>query len=384
MNTKRSLLFILATVLNIFVATANDNAKDEYSYVSDFESGIAIAYHNDGKHYIINEEFAKLNKQGLDHISHFERGWSMTWFRSGDKCGFINRRGEVTNPAEYDAIHIANERLFECTKGGRSILASSDGKRVDGTEYERLIYIIPHKYFLAKRDGSWITLSNKGNALMNSGFENMITLKDGTLIAWEKDRWHAVTERGEKLREINVSSMVKLNKWSLAILPGIRRCLILDEDMSVVEDRYEEVVELNDTGISRFRIGSKMGYMDGKGRELVAEEECLAGEFKGGVALVHYPSTSHYKVYNRRGKEAFDTSKFDYIEEFDYNSAIARIRGEDLFGIIDSRGKWLCIAGYEHIARDPANPRDFLATYDGTTMRIYKTGEIKEIVSTKE
>ncbi|MFR9620064.1 MAG: hypothetical protein SNH63_02450 [Rikenellaceae bacterium] len=371
----RRFITIFALLLSVGVATA---AEADYNYISQFEGGVAVAHHNNGSYYLLNRSLTPLHSEGFDHIADFVEGCWVTSARRGESFGFIDNRGELIGQMDYEMIRLVTDGLFECVRGGKTFLASMNGERIDDQSYDHLQYILSGRYFLAEQQGQWMTLASDGSRLSSGDFDYLLALKDGQLVALCGKNWQRISTSGELLGQIDLTSRVKYNKWGLGVLHGVRKALIVDEQMVIIEDRFEDVLELSDRGLFRFRIASQMGYIDGRAQVKVEAEECVANEYSDGLATTYYTAKELYKVYNIKGREAFDLSDYAEASNFKNNCAIVRPHGSELYGIIDAHGDLICAAIYESITTDAKSHRRYVAVLNGERITIDREGNRKE------
>ncbi len=194
------------------------------------------------------------------------------------------------------------------------------------------------------------------------------------------DKWYQVTTDGKMLDEIDFSQRVGFNKYGLGVLQAVRKCIIMEDDLKIYDDRFDDILEFSDRGLFRFRIGNKTGYIDSRGREQIAPEECVAYEYSDGLVVTYDPKIDRSKVYDIKGNKAFDTHMFTEVSRFHDHAAVVRPVDSELYGIINNKGEWICGAIYKSIVPVEGSGRKFLATTtDGRSLVINKQGkELKD------
>ncbi len=377
----KRLILASALFVNVLTVAASDGTPKAKGYndISNFVGGAAVANHADGKYYLVDGDYERLSERGYDYIAALNEGWSVTSLSDGGRFGFMALDGKVIGELDYDMVRKVNNDLFECLKGGEYFLVNKNGERIDNQVYDNLQYILSGGYFVANKNGLSFTLDKLGKPMSDKQFKHLYCLKDGLLVAWIKNEWYQVTPQGEKIEKIDLKPRIGFNKFELGVLQAVRRCIIVDSDMLIFNDDFEDILEFSDRGLFRFRNGNKMGYIDSRGRIIVEAEECIAYEYSDGLAVTYDVKTDRSKVYTIKGNLAFDTSAFTEMSKYHDHASIVRPVGSELYGLVDNKGHWICGAIYAKIKPMEGSIRKFVATTtDGTVVVIDKTGEVQK------
>ncbi|MBP3712375.1 MAG: WG repeat-containing protein [Bacteroidaceae bacterium] len=239
-----------------------------YNYVDGKD---ALMVQLNDKSWLVYDSKGTCSPLDVDEVREYETMWKgLAQVKKNGKKGFIDSRGEMVIPCEYDdASYVAWEQGttgFDgliLKKNGKKGIYDVSGKQVWPIEYDE-IYTCSKELISCKKDGQAGVMNRKGKWLV---FGDIIPIYDNLVPAIGEEGIGIQTGEGE------------------IILPCQYSKDILHYGMSYYE-------ELN---ILQLGIGGEYLYLNTKtGKEIYRGAELVF--HKSGIATVEYYDNSHYRM----------------------------------------------------------------------------------------
>ncbi len=134
----------------------------EYDFLNPFENHLAFAKQENREFFITYKNL----KLGGDYDEARVFSFGLAGVRKGDKWGFIDEKGTITIPLQYNSIdYFRPSGLCAVTKNGKSGFIDKSGKEIIPTIYPEVNQQMLDKNVIVKNKGKWAFFDNQGKQL---------------------------------------------------------------------------------------------------------------------------------------------------------------------------------------------------------------------------
>lgn len=285
-----------------------DNAK-EFS-----EDGFAMVKEVDADDYhFINIKGEKLELNCAPAaIKAFNNGRAMV--KIGDKWGFIDTKGELVIPAEYDNVsRFNNDRAFVKDENKTVYLIDKSGVKVD----LKGLKIIAYKEFTeglarVKVGSTWGFINKEGELAIEAKYSKVRVFSGGLAAAKiGKDKFGYINKEGD----------------------------------FVLEPAYDAASEFDTSSdLARVKIGKQWMYVNKNSEKLIIQADHFHDFSEGLLRTDKLSAPGVYGFVNAQGEWIIDP-QFERTGDFHFGKC--RIRKNENWGLIDKKGNIVIEAQYD-------------------------------------
>ncbi len=119
---------------------------------------------------LVNLNFDTIVPMGKYYISAVNEGFVKYYDREKEKVGFLNTKGEIVIPANFDFAHYFTERVCAIKKNNKWGYIDQNGSIVIPIEFD---YALPfyHGYAKVEIKGKYFIINRKGKTVLNSNWD---------------------------------------------------------------------------------------------------------------------------------------------------------------------------------------------------------------------
>lgn len=279
---------------------------------------VAISFAQDGDILVVPEEMIQPKKVlYYTDSGNFREGMAPIMTSEG-KWGFINKKGKLIIPAQYDGS------IFLFFNKGASVATMNDKKFLLDKKGNDLT---PKGYsFQSTLDGNFAVIGKEGKiGLMN--FSGKILVPVGTYAAF----WHTYKSNYIAVFQNQKKGATNL-KGDFIIAPKYNQLFSLDGDKGNIFTAMHD---------------NKYGLLDKKGHELTEFKYEDARYFSEGLCGVKLENK--YGFINKKGEEIIP---FKYDDITDFSEGLAGVNINGAWGVINKKGQLIVPATYTYIHKN--------------------------------
>ncbi len=341
----------------------NEIDSVRFDYATNFAHDVAVVrLENNDKYCLIDTCLRAIPNSEYDYIRVFNEA-KFTTAKEGEKWGFIDTSGAKVTPFDYDKINYNDHNKYAHVKIGNKFgFTNSAGAPLSEVIYDEINYAgESKKSYLVKCGEKYHFLDSKLKPITDRTFDavyrcgkesnRFIVAQDGELAIFE------ITKGGYS-KEFNISEFVEFNRRGVGLLfhyVSMKATLINDFKRILNTKSYScnlktesiflkstltpmiciddvEAIIVDEYGKVVFGAGKKYRYIYA---------------FSDGIALVRKSGDGGDFYINEKLREPFSTSKFLKLQSFRGGYAAVQDKETKLWGIIDTKGKWVCEPKFE-------------------------------------
>ncbi|GKU77158.1 hypothetical protein L3i20_v215550 [Paenibacillus sp. L3-i20] len=348
--------------------------KPQYEItIPTFEEGMVLVS-KDGKWGYINQSGKEAIKLIYDQGRSFSEGKAAV--KVGHKWGYIDKAGTMKiKPAYYDAGKFAHGRAIVNIAEYKSGIVNHEGNLIHKYDYtiiDDASFDIasrqmdkdveePNENFLWSVDHNnrWGFLDKVGNEIIPPTYSSPGTMpsdlesendgfSEGIAVVELRERygpftWAFIDRKGNILTELS-AYQIRRDNWISRFVegrvafctgqPNDMKCGYLDKKgKEIVAPKYDDVVDFSE-GLAAVKLNEKWGFVNRKGEEIVKPKYKEVIDFANGLAAVMV--NDKYGFINKKGA-AVIKAKYDAVDEFKDGRAWVSI--DNKWGVIDQSGK---------------------------------------------
>lgn len=282
-----------------------------YKNANNFSDGLAKVTSINGESFVINTMGEIIFKLQSNIYLNYENGFSS--FRSGNKFGFINNKGEVVIEPKFDLV------VSGFNKEGFAII--KENKRY-GTINISGEYIIKPKYLsISKYKEHVLSVTNVNyksgvidkydKIVIEFKFESIAEFSEGLACFSEKDKCGFINKNGEVVIEPKYHSLWGFhNGLSAFTLAPDEPFGFIDKNGNIkIENKYQTVGDFCDE-LAVFTNDDLSGYINKEGEEIIKNVFATAHDFKNGLAFVTTVE-GEWGYINNKGEWVYKPKNFN-------------------------------------------------------------------------
>ncbi len=315
-----------------------------YDQLGFFHEGLAFAANN-GKYGFINKKNELVISFEYDAVGDFINGRAIV--EKNEMMGMIDRSGNIVFPIEFSDLDIASEDLIFARKD--SLYAFYDWNfnlRIP----EKYTEVFPFEDNLAKvkigtKEGF---IDAYGTIVVPAGYENVSFFTDSLLIFQEKDMYGLMTKNCQVVVGAVYDHIGKLKENRALVTKGNTLGYIDGLGKLVIPTNFEVYPNCNERaqfnlGYSIVKQKGKLGVIDVMGKVVVPFGFSNVGEI---ASIMSFTKGTSWGFMDLKGKEVL-APIYDFANSFNKNMAIVEKNGFQ--GIIDITGKELLPIAFESV-----------------------------------
>ena len=346
---KYTLSFLLFFLLSSLHAQ-NEVWRDQYEQVDGFYDGLAAVRHHNGKWGFVNEKGTLVIPAEFDRVSSFDEG--MCCVVSNGLYGLIDKKGKFIVPCQYKSMGL-------CLEGFLSVQDAETGKEgfIDKTGK----IVVPLKYDIVDRffDGMAFVYKEKvgcgyvdatGKELIPLQYDYGWAFEQGTVPVKKNDKWGFINKKNKPLTSFVYDEAKPFEEGFSMVTKGNKKGYVNSQGKEIIPLLYENAESFSD-GLAAVKKGGKWGYIDTTGKVIIPFAYSYAGRFEEGAAYVSiYDATFAIdktgncvsnceqleKDKTQEPKEGW-LSRYEFVGETTDDFTVVGNGG--LQGLVDKRGK---------------------------------------------
>ncbi|MBR4584476.1 MAG: WG repeat-containing protein [Bacteroidales bacterium] len=347
-NFRVLVVAIFASLIAMFsLVSCNSSSSDVDISLIPVRSGDRWGYINKKGEYIINPQFndADFFRDGLARI-----------VAPDGKVGYIDKNGKYVLNAKYKYGTYFYEGLaFVVEQGGKPTCIDKKGE----TKFvlDNVVCVLPFscgRAAVVNRDGQvgWIDMD--GNFAITPqypllSFESFC--EDLCCICQEESgneslNFGVIDKTGKIIVNPQFQGLGNFKEGKAWFHNGEQFGYVNTKGEYIINPQFEFCTDFSE-GLASFRQGSMYGYIDDKGKIAINPQFDKAGNFKNGYAMVRQGEKWGY--IDKDGKIAINP-QFDKVSDF--FGDIAFVQSANKWGIIDMDGKYIVTPQFDDIKNE--------------------------------
>jgi hypothetical protein len=330
--------------------------EPRWDFVEEFSDGLAIVKSGDA-YGVINEKGKYLVPPRVyDYIRSFSEGLAVVnkggkrndigGFQGG-KWGFINAKGKLVIPLQYDAAGDLENGRAPVSTGDKWGFIDKTGKM-----------IVPLKYDYAQSFFDGYAKVNVGarrnpnffNAI-SGGLYTFIDVSGKEIIPTIFANAHEFRYGRAQVQSVSTDAGIK---GKLGFIDRTGRSVV-PREYDLAEDFSDGMAAVNKGGtlMNFSRKNGKWGYVDTTGKLVIPLIYDNQKPFVKGTAVVandlDYDGYGKYGLIDKTGKEVVPPGKYEYIMRSDAEPKLLWYRKDKKYGLMNDAGTVLTDAVYDNI-----------------------------------
>ncbi|NYR10875.1 WG repeat-containing protein [Psychrobacter sp. BI730] len=241
------------------------------------------------------------------------------------KTSYINKKGSevISLDDSYDIAvnedysgeygfangHLTNGVLIVQNTEGRYGLLNKQGQLVVPLEYDYIVQLIDSEKMIeregdivkVKKNNKYGLINSSGEVVLPLEYEDITSFSDKLLVVKINGKYGLVDEKGRVVIDLKYDELGAISSnMAVAVKDEdykfINRCGVEEQGLGV----YEYAGSFID-GLALVRKGGKYGFINNKGQAVISIIYDFASEFNGDLALVEKGGARHY--VNKRGEK---------------------------------------------------------------------------------
>lgn len=309
-----------------------------YDRTESFEDGVGRVRLDD-KYGAVNETGKEIIPMKYAFLGEFRNGVAIfneggvrEWGDKviGGKWGLINKKNTIVVAASYNLLERIEDDLIIAQKEENWGVINASAKTVIPFDYS-LIEAYSTDYLRVNMGGElsemgsmyggeWGVLDKTGKVIIEIIYEELGTINDGLIAAYNGEGWGFIDENGNEIVPFKYTSVDPFENGYAIVNYDWMNGIINNQGKEVVPTKYDNIQNISH-GIASVLVNDKWGYIDMTGKVLI---------------------TPKYK----------EASSFNFIKDEKSNktSLVAVVKTTNLYGIIDSKGIELIKQKYDYIS----------------------------------
>lgn len=263
----------------------------EYDWAQEFANGCAVVGKNDGYGYI-NAEGSLLTELRYTEVKDMQED-KATGMCYGIVCengryGCVDGMGAVIADCNYDLLYDFSEGYACFVQNEKYGFIDSKGNMVIPVEYDEAIFSFSEGLACVKKDGLWGFVDEHGNTVIDFQYEAADYFKQG--LAYVRDEKNGIAgyidKNGSMVLEFAGEEAWSFEDEQIACVKQDGKWGYIDKNGAwVIEPEYEELYSFME-GYAIARKDGKYGWIDPEGNMVVPFEYEMVGNFADGEAAV--------------------------------------------------------------------------------------------------
>ena len=252
--------------------------KTKYCHVSDFNNGMAIVY-NELKGAVINSEGKIVIPFSYDHMEFsFQDQYIKAKIK--DKWGYIDRKGDIIIPIEYDDIGEFSENVVSVCKNRKWGFRDNKNKSITPMRYDDAAFFSEGLAAVEKND-KWGYVNKKGKVVIPIKYNMAEYFEDGVAVVSNSTDTGIIDKKGKEIIPLEYESLTyydcnniiakKKGKYGFINLKNEKKVplkykdasLYLDDSYAVMDGDNNIIILRDDKEIFSTSKYNQLGYMIG-------------------------------------------------------------------------------------------------------------------------
>ena len=345
-NFRVLVVAIFASLIAIFsLVSCNSSSSDVDISLIPVRSGDRWGYINKKGEYIINPQF--------DDAGFFRDGLARVVAPDG-KIGYVDNKGQYAFPAKYkEGTHFYEGLAFVVEQGGKPTCIDKKGETkfvLDNVELA--ITFSCGRATVVNNDGQVGWIDKDGNCVITPQYslrscEHNFS-EDLCCICQNEESgndliWGVIDKTGKTIVNPQFKRMGNFKEGKAWFYNGDQYGYVNTKGEYVINPQFEFCTDFSE-GLARFRQG-KYGFIDENGKIAINPQfDANGGDFKNGYAKIK--QDDRYGYIDKEGKIVINPQ---FEQASDFFGDIAFVKSADKWGVIDKDGKYIITPQFDYI-----------------------------------
>lgn len=228
--------------------------------------------------------------------------------RYNNKYGFINEKGKITIPLEFEKAENFDQGLAKVSKDGETYgFIDTKGRVVIPLKYEYVREKFVNGYMPAVYNRKYGMINNKGKTIVPHQYDKLEDFSNGLAIAGVEIggevKFGYVNEKGDQIIPLMYQSLGNFQEGLALAVKDEKFGFINIKNETVIPFQYETASSFSE-GLAAVETGTGWGFIDQKNRMVLSPVYTYAGSFKNGEAKV-YDQVDKYFI-DKKGRRLKD------------------------------------------------------------------------------
>lgn len=292
----------------------------QFEELSSFSEGMAVVK-KDGKRGFINTKGELAIPCQYDYVGSFSESWANV--KKDDKWGFVNTNGELVIPCQYDGTGSFSGGMARVEQDDKEGFININGELIVQCEY-RQVYSFSEGLAAVQKDGKWGFINTKGQLVIPCQYINAFDGFSEGLVPVDKKiekstyEYVFINTNGE----VAISGQFDFAKSFSEGLAGVKKDgkwgFINTKGELIIPYQFDDFVHSFNEGLAIVKNNDKCGFINTKGELVVpCQYDNLYPMTKEGVALAIFNDESTgkklYGYVDAKGNSTFTKSEIEKI-----------------------------------------------------------------------
>ncbi|MFR9591368.1 MAG: WG repeat-containing protein [Rikenellaceae bacterium] len=334
-----------------------------YRYASDFRFDVAIVATSPDEYYLVDTLLNRVSQKSFQLINSFDQKSKLALAKRGDKWGLIDTQGEDATEFIYDKAHNSFGDFIKVQLGDKEGYIDKKGDVIVDVIYD---HTYPHRHkklIYTALDNKHRYLDYSGKPTTDMWFDHIFYIEsdsENRALTYRKGEFGVLDFEKGYIRDVDLSDYVTFNKQgvgSLRFNQNPRQVMFVNSKGKLIDNKSYMLVNNSEEFTARLTP-----MVDVEQRELVyigddgkvahraedGTEWYYISPFDSGIGCVRLAkiqgdSPNAYEIYiDEKFNRPFKFDHLDNLRKFVDGIAVARDTKTQLYGIINTKGKWIC------------------------------------------
>jgi len=377
-----------------------------------FFYGDSYMAHN-GEYWVVYDtEFKPVINRSYRRL---ERLAQNRYLACNEKCGFIDKKGNIIKPFKYESINFFDSnpnRLFVYIKDKKYGLMNYDLKEVSPAKYKWIHYFKEGGFYAPDSTGLIAIINEEGKEItpfkyssqklkrMTNGYyqvsQRVITkdrrlhykigLLDSTgkevgamkyesiaafigdnAIVQLNNKYGLINKKGQEITPLIYDNIANAKREYIVVKIGAHFGLIRNDGKKIIPPIYKQISCMHKELILVRNDERKLGFINFKNEVVLPFIYTNASCFEDGIARIWQDKKAGF--INKKGKEV---TGFKYDQVYTFKNGLGLVKKNNLYGCVDREGNELVAPKYKNIR------------YQSSGNILFYTGNKKKLCKVRE
>jgi len=265
-----------------------------------------------------------------DQVTYFSEGLaSFCNFDEEERsaCGFLDKNGEEIIPALYEWTSSFYEGLAAVSVNGKWGFINRRGQMVIPPQFDDIAITIKDGLIQVMKNDKWGYIDKTGKEVIALQYDEINTFGDGLAHVLQNGKYGYINKAGEFVIQPQFTAAFPFTEGLAAVSINEKWGYINTSNQVIIPYRYDFVYPFT-YGLAAVELDGKWGFIDHTGKEIVAPQYDYVNEFNDGLAEVNRDGLSGF--IDRTGKEVIKP-QYHYVSQ--YSDGLAFVITTDEYGL---------------------------------------------------
>ncbi len=281
-----------------------------YGYVNGFKDRPVARVSTNNKWGAITQSGREVIPQQYDELFFYDE---VNLFRAkqNKKWGLIDITGKEVIPVMYDFCFPENDGYVLVKLNSKYGILDKTGKTVIPIKYDKAEYFEHSPYVLVTENKQYSLLDKKGNLFKTLKYDSIGMVYRNIACVQLNEKWGIIDSVGNEIVTPNYQEVTYYDGGITAAKQNGKWGFLNKTGKSITSFKYERVKGFYNGMAAVSDNGSRFGYIDNTGREVVTQiySDGFGMDFSNGIAQVEIASTGRKCFIDKSGKEVLKESE---------------------------------------------------------------------------